>query len=82
MFKQMAQIIRVAGVSARRCASSMLPDTAHVTRPSQHDAGGTTLSAPIGFHGLTCRAAELRSVGRGLGGTWWAAALIRQCCEL
>ena len=74
LFKQMAQIIRVAGVSARRCASSMLPDTAHVTRPSQHDAGGTTLSAPIGFHGLTCRAAERPEIGQA----WYSQQLPTQ----
>lgn len=40
LFKQMAKIIRVAGVSARRSVSSMLPDMTHVTSSSQHDAGG------------------------------------------
>lgn len=55
LFKQMAKIIRVAGVSVRCSVSSMLPDMTHVTSSSQHDAGGgTTLSAVIEFHGLTC----------------------------
>lgn len=40
LFKQMAKIIRVAGVSVRCSVSSMLPDMTHVTSSSQHDAGG------------------------------------------
>lgn len=54
LFKQMAKIIRVAGVSVHCSVSSMLPDMTHVTSSSQHDAGGMTLSVVIGFHGLTC----------------------------
>lgn len=54
LFKQMAQIIRVAGVSVHCSVSSMLPDMTHVTSSSQHDAGGMTLSVVLGFHGLTC----------------------------
>ena len=40
LFKQMAKIIRVAGVSVRCSVSSMLPDMTHVTSSSQHDAVG------------------------------------------
>lgn len=39
LFKQMAKIIRVAGVSVRCSVSSVLPDMTHVTSSSQHDAG-------------------------------------------
>jgi len=67
LFKQMAKIIRVAGVSARSSVSSMLPGMTHVTSSSQHDAGGGTrhrlprsgfMASPVGllnFSKLTMR---------------------------
>lgn len=41
LFKQMAKIIRVAGLSVCYSVSSMSPDMTHVMSSSQHDAEGS-----------------------------------------
>lgn len=74
LFKQMAKIIRVAGVSARCSVSSMLPDMTHVTSSSQHDAGGGRHCLPRS--GFMASPVELLNFSKltmrwGDGCGWW-----------